>query len=131
MGNTNNSLQLGKKGEDIACQFLEKGGHRIICRNYRAGRSELDIISEFEQTLIITEVKSYFARPLAAAEFRVNKRKQQQIIKGAHCFLDQNPKFAGHDVRLDVIVVDFSSYPATITQHKAAFWDEGDHSFPL
>ncbi|MCB0283277.1 MAG: YraN family protein [Calditrichaeota bacterium] len=115
---------LGLKGESLAAAFLEKNNHQIIARNYRSGRSEIDIISIHEKTLIITEVKSFFADPLGAAEFRVDKKKQKQVMQGVYGFLDENPGFQGYDVRLDVIVVDFSVYPAKITQHKSAFYDD-------
>ena len=116
---------LGKKGETFAQKYLEQKGHVLIATNYRSGRSELDIISLQGSILVVTEVKSFRSEPLGAAEFRVNKRKQQQIIKGVYGFLAENPKYQGQDVRLDVIVVDFSTYPAEITHHQAAFYDDG------
>jgi putative endonuclease len=115
---------LGIKGEKIAVDFLAEQGHKIISRNYRSGRSELDIISVSEKTLVISEVKSFYSNPLGAAEFRVNKNKQKQIIQGVYGFLDENPKYQGFDVRLDVIIVDFSEYPAKIIQYKSAFYDD-------
>ncbi len=117
---------LGQKGEDTACRFLEKNGHQIIARNYRYGKSELDIVSLFEDTLVVTEVKSFVSLPLGAAEYRVNKKKQQQIIQGTYGFLEEFPEHQGRDVRLDVIIVDFSSYPESITHYPAAIWQEDD-----
>lgn len=121
---TYNNKTLGKKGEDLSAVFLEKNGHRIIARNYRSGRSEIDIISVTEKTLVVSEVKSFFTDPLGAAEYRVDRRKQKQVLQGVYGFLDQNQEFQGYDVRLDVIVVDFSVYPAKIIQHKSAFYDD-------
>ena len=116
--------RLGQKGEELAAAFLSKQGHKIIRRNYRHGKGELDIVSLDGRTLVISEVKSYRARPLGAAEFRVNKRKQRQIIQTAYAFLAEHPGMEGMDVRFDVLIVDFSSYPAKIIRHQAAFWDE-------
>ncbi|KAA3611247.1 MAG: YraN family protein [Calditrichaeota bacterium] len=127
MGNKTANQVLGKKGEQLAKKYLEQAGHNIIAENYRSGRSELDIISQKDSTVVVSEVKSFYSKPLGAAEFRVNKRKQQQIIKGVYGFLSENPKYEGQDVRLDVIVVDFSSYPANITHHQSAFYDDGDY----
>ena len=36
---------LGRIGEEIACDLLRKMGHRILERNYRNGHLEIDIIS--------------------------------------------------------------------------------------
>ena len=117
---------LGQKGEDAACCFLEKSGHKIIARNYRYGRSELDIVSLFEDALVVSEVKSFVSRPLGAAEYRVNKKKQQQIIQGTYGFLEEYPEHQGRDIRLDVIIVDYSSYPESITHYPGAFWQDSD-----
>jgi len=116
--------RLGQKGEELAAVFLRKKGHKIIARNYRHGKGELDIVSMQHNVLVISEVKSYRSAPLGAAEFRVNRSKQKQIIRTAYDFLAGHPRFEGLDVRFDVIIVDFSSYPAQITHHEAAFWDE-------
>lgn len=118
---------LGKNGEKAAGAFLEKQGHRLIQKNYRKGRSELDIISLLDSTLVISEVKSFYADPIGEVEFRVNKKKQQQIIKGVYGFLDENPKYHGYDVRLDVIIVDFSQYPARIRHHKGAYYQDDSY----
>jgi putative endonuclease len=128
MNQSDNKI-LGQKGEKLAAAYLEKNGHKIISRNFRSGRSELDIISEKENILVVSEVKSFHSDPLGAAEFRVNKNKQKQIMQGVYGFLDQNPKYQGYDVRLDVIIVDFSNYPAKIIQHKSAFYDDQSYFY--
>ena len=116
--------QLGQKGEDLAVRFLESKGQRIISRNYRFQKSELDIIGIEDAIVVISEVKSYLSPPLGAAEYRVNKKKQRQIILGAYGFLGENPQYENMDVRFDVLIVNFSVYPAEIIQYEAAFWDE-------
>ncbi|HID39162.1 MAG TPA: YraN family protein [Calditrichaeota bacterium] len=116
--------QLGRKGEELAAAFLTKQGHKIISRNFRHGKGELDIVSIDSQVVVVSEVKSYLAPPLGAAEFRVNKQKQKQIIQTTYAFLAEHPNLQGMDVRFDVLIVDFSTYPAQIIRHRAAFWDE-------
>jgi len=115
---------LGQRGETIACAFLEEQGATILYRNYRSGRSELDIIALKEKTLIIAEVKSFYTQPLEAPELRVDKQKQRNIIRGAYGFLAENPQFQGLDVRLDVLIIDFSRYPANVIHYPGAFIDE-------
>ena len=39
-----NHLELGKKGEEIATNFLVKKGYEILDTNWRYRRSEIDII---------------------------------------------------------------------------------------
>lgn len=115
---------LGIKGEDAAADFLKSKGHALVARNFRFQKSELDIISLHDDVLVISEVKSYQKQPLGAAEYRVDKKKQRQIISGAYGFLAENSQFENSAVRFDVLVVNFSEYPAQIIQYEGAFWDE-------
>lgn len=117
--------QLGHKGELLAQNFLTEQKHTVIAKNWRFKHCEIDIISIEQGVLVITEVKSYYKPPLGAAELRITKAKQRNIITAAYAFLDENPKYQGFPVRLDVIIVNFSQYPASITQHKSAFYDTG------
>ena len=116
--------KLGTKGEELAAKFLEKSGHRILWRNYRSGKYEIDIISLYKDILVISEVKSNYKKPLADSGFKINKSKKNSIINGSYRFIDSNPQYSEIDVRFDVIIVDFSSYPAEIEHYEAAFWQE-------
>ncbi len=116
--------QLGQRGEQLAAAYLQKKGHTLVARNYRSGRSELDIVSTIGQTLVVTEVKSFVTPPLDAAEFRVHLRKQRALFRGAYGFLREHAQYKQFDLRFDVIIVNFSVYPANITHYEAAFWDE-------
>ncbi len=122
--NKTSKQQLGQKGEEQAAAFLSQKGHRIISRNYRQGKGELDIVSINGRVVVVSEVKSYVSPPLGAAEFRVNKQKQKQIIQTTYAFLSEHPELEGFEVRFDILIVDFSSYPVRIRHHQAAFWDE-------
>jgi len=46
------------EGEQIACNFLQEEGYRIIERNHRSRLGELDIIAAFGEFLIFCEVKT-------------------------------------------------------------------------
>ena len=49
---------LGKKGEEIAANYLAEKGYKIIARNWRFGKDEIDIIAEHDNFLVIIEVKT-------------------------------------------------------------------------
>ncbi len=49
---------VGIKGEQLACQFLEKRGHKIIITNYLKKWGEIDIVSKKANLIHFTEVKS-------------------------------------------------------------------------
>jgi len=48
----------GAAGEQIACNFLQEQGYRIIERNHRSRHGELDIIAAYGEFLIFCEVKN-------------------------------------------------------------------------
>ena len=123
---TTNKRQLGQKGEQLAQQYLQRQGLEPIARNYRAGHWEVDIIAKDpkEEVLVFAEVKSYFADPLNPPEWRVSKSQQKRIIKAAYAFLDEHPEYENFSVRYDILIVDFSNYPAKIIHYEAAFWQD-------
>lgn len=41
------NIDLGRRGEDAACAFLERKGFEILARNYRCAAGEADIIAEY------------------------------------------------------------------------------------
>ncbi|MCL2515453.1 MAG: YraN family protein [Microbacteriaceae bacterium] len=49
---------LGRSGEQLAARFLEADGYRIVGRNWRGTRGELDIIAELGDTTVFVEVKT-------------------------------------------------------------------------
>jgi putative endonuclease len=53
-----NTRNIGNKGEDIACQFLQGKGFSIIARNYQRKWGELDIVAQKEGIIHFFEVKS-------------------------------------------------------------------------
>ncbi len=39
------NVEIGRRGESIAVEFLENKGYRVVALNFRAGRGEIDIIA--------------------------------------------------------------------------------------
>ena len=54
-----NHNQLGKKGEQLAVDFLIENGYDIVERNYRFNKAEVDIIDQKEDVLAIIEVNVF------------------------------------------------------------------------
>ncbi|HZE58915.1 MAG TPA: YraN family protein [Chthoniobacterales bacterium] len=81
-------MRLGKRGENLACQFLKRNGYKILYRNFK-GRTggEIDVICRDRDTLVFVEVKTRtredFGRPLEA----VNREKRNRIARGGLAWL--------------------------------------------
>lgn len=105
-------MSVGKRGEEIACEYLVKKGHSILARNWRSGHLELDIISLDKEGLHFVEVKSRVAPVSAAPEENVGYTKQRKLIAAAKRYLhskDMKEHLGGADVDIsfDVISIVF------------------------
>ncbi len=112
--------ELGKQGEGIAAQYLQEIGYRILERNWRYKRAEVDIIAEDGRVLVFVEVKTRASERFGSPEAFVGVRKQAFLASAASFFCDQN----GHagDVRFDVVSVLFSGKDFHTTHLRDAFF---------
>lgn len=100
---------LGRKGEDIACRFLESKGHTILERNWRYGHLEIDIISFDAEGIHFVEVKTRRLSIQAPPQENVNHIKQARIAKAALKFLKTGKglPFGNLECMFDVVAVTF------------------------
>ncbi len=99
-----NKRQFGGEGEDIACNYLEKEGYKILKRNWYFGHGEIDIIAEKNKMLVFVEVKLRKTLEYGAPELAVTKKKQQQLKRMAEAYLYIN-EISDTDCRIDVISI--------------------------
>lgn len=100
-----NKTQSGKVGEDIAAEYMEWYCMDILERNYRYGKSEIDIIAKDGDTLCFTEVKARSAEKFGKGAEAVNVRKQQLLIAGAKGYCTEHNCFDSK-IRFDIAEVD-------------------------
>lgn len=94
----------GKIGEDIAINYLEKKGYKIIERNFEARQGEIDIIAMDENELVIIEVKTRKCLEYGKPAEAIDKNKKKHIYKTAEYYL-YIKKLEKMYVRIDVIEV--------------------------
>lgn len=105
----------GKKGEELASEFLSTTGYLIIEKNWTFKKFEIDIIAQKNKTLIIAEVKTRSGNYLGEPEAWVTKIKQKNLVKAAEAYLLQ--KNLDLDVRFDIVTVIFSNKGEPKIQH--------------
>jgi len=106
---------LGKKAEDLAAEFLIKSGYKILVRNFRYQKAEIDIIAEKENLIIITEVKARSTDIFMLPQEAVNKRKISLIVLAANHFMEEFNK--NQEVRFDIISVLPNEQGELIIEH--------------
>ena len=76
---THRTQSFGREGERIAVDYLTEKGYRILRRNYRFGRGEIDIIAQDGTELVFVEVKTRRTSAFGEPEEAVTPKKQSQI----------------------------------------------------
>jgi len=95
--------ETGKKGEQIAVEYLQNKGYCIIERNWQNHHREIDIIATKGNELVIVEVKCRTGAPLVEPYSAVNRNKQNMLIKAANAYI--NRKNVNMDTRFDIISI--------------------------
>lgn len=112
--------EFGKLAEDLAADLLQKKGHKILVRNFRFQKAEIDIVTEFEDLIVVTEVKARSYDTLIEPQEAVTKKKIKSIIACADFFMTENE--IDKEVRFDIItVVPDQSRQLQITHIEDAF----------
>ena len=100
------AFTLGKSGEKVALRYLERQKYRVVARNFRLFRGEIDIIAYDRKALVFIEVKTRKSTDFCFPEESVTPSKQRQIKKIAQGFLTKNDLYEV-ECRFDVISLIF------------------------
>ncbi|GFD71650.1 UPF0102 protein [Tenacibaculum sp. KUL113] len=95
--------ELGKKGEQLAIDYLVKNGYTIVEKNYYYQKAEVDIIAQKKDVLVVVEVKtrstSYFGNP---QDF-VNPKKIRLLVTAIDNYV--NERGLDVEIRFDIIAI--------------------------
>lgn len=99
-----NNITTGKKGEELAQEYLVKKGYKILETNKRFSRfCEIDIIAQDKDTLVFCEVKTRKTNICGSPLEAITKSKYQNIKKGIFFYLQENPK--NKKFRIDAVSI--------------------------
>jgi len=93
----------GRKGEEKAAAYLKRRGYRILGRNVRMGRGELDIIARRAELIAFIEVKTHKSRE--AGLLAVHADKCERLKSAANAWLGHHPELSGLQCRFDLIIL--------------------------
>jgi putative endonuclease len=95
---------LGKAGEDFAAAYLLAQGYRILERNYRFGRIEVDIIARDGQFIVFVEVKARSSIRYGYPEAAIDRKKVNRIARVAAHYMYE--KGIEAFMRFDVVALE-------------------------
>lgn len=107
MPNTEKQI-IGKLGEQLAADFLEKNGYTIVAQNLHLSKNEIDIIAEDRDFIVFVEVKTRTCLYPESGEYGIPSRavdegKRKNTVKAARDYLFAH--YTQKQPRIDVIEV--------------------------
>jgi len=111
--------ELGKKGEQLAIDFLIKNGYTIRDKNWRYQKAEVDIIAQNGETLAVVEVKTRSTTDFGNPQDFVNPKKIKLLVSAIDEYVTS--KDLDVDVRFDIIAIVKENNNFTIEHLEDAF----------
>ncbi|MDH5415129.1 MAG: YraN family protein [Flavobacteriaceae bacterium] len=112
--------ELGKKGEQLAINFLVKKGYSILDKNWRYQKAEIDIIAQKKDTLAVVEVKTRSSIDFGNPQDFVNPKKIKLLVSAIDEYIIN--KDLDVNVRFDIIAIVREGNNFTIEHLEDAFY---------
>ena len=111
--------ELGKKGEQLAVDYLTKEGYKIEERNWRFQKAEIDIIASKQETIISVEVKTRSSKDFGNPQDFVNSKKIKLMVLAMNQYVVM--RNLDVEVRFDIIAITKNRTSFDIEHLKDAF----------
>lgn len=122
-GSPADRVRRGRLAEDLAARRLEAHGWRVLARNVRRARGEIDIVALDGDTVVFVEVRSRKRGGLYTAEASVGRDKRRRLLSAAAAWLAESG-LGARICRFDVIVVEWDRAASSVRHVRGAFLDE-------
>ena len=112
--------ELGKFGEKMAVEFLQKNNYDILETNWIFQKAEIDIIAQKDNILAIVEVKTRSSIDFGLPQDFVKPKKIQLLVKAVNEYVISNDLEV--DVRFDIIAIHKQNKVYNIEHIEEAFY---------
>lgn len=123
-GHVETRQELGRKGEEAACRYLEAKGYKILERNWYCHFGEADIIAlDPDGTFCFIEVKTRRSIEAGIPEEAITRDKRRRYERIALCYMMVCDDWDDNDsVRFDAIgICATGAHRAMLRHHKSCF----------
>jgi putative endonuclease len=100
--------EQGDLWEDIARQYLEKAGLRLVEANYRCKGGEIDLIMRDGEYLVFVEVRQRYSGSHGGAIASVTPHKVKRLVHAASVYLKLNGLMDRIPCRFDLVAFEES-----------------------
>jgi putative endonuclease len=112
--------ELGKLGEELAVDFLQKEGYTILATNWVFQKAEVDILAQKESVLAVVEVKTRSSIEFGLPQDFVKPKKIQLLVKAVDAYVTLNE--IDVNVRFDIIAIHKEGKSFAIEHLTDAFY---------
>ena len=105
--------EKGNQGEAMALRYFRKNRFKVLEKNWRTRRGEIDLIVEKQETLYFVEVKFRRGSAFGRGEESIHASKQRKLVLAALDYL-QKKKIREKDVRFAGLIIDGAASPAEL-----------------
>ena len=112
--------ELGKKGEQLAVNYLQEHNYTVVERNYRFDKAEVDIIAKKKDILAIIEVKTRSTIEFGNPQDFVKPKQIQRLVKAVDEYVTVNDLDV--EIRFDIIAIVKEKNNYKIEHLKDAFY---------
>lgn len=106
----------GRRGEDIAANYLAKKGYKIIDRNFRLRNGEIDIVAMHKNVLVFVEVKTRTSQDFGTPFEAITPWKINTLLRVAQYYKLTHPKLP-EQLRIDAISVELKDFGKPVIEH--------------
>jgi putative endonuclease len=97
---------LGNLGEDLALEYLQKKGYKLVKRNLRLFCGEIDLLMEDGDVLVIVEVKTKSNDIYGEPQEEIDFFKKRKLIQLAKALWQLYPS---HSIRIDAVGINMEN----------------------
>ena len=112
--------ELGKHGEELAVDYLQKNGYAILETNWVFQKAEIDILAQKDTVLAVVEVKTRSSIDFGLPQDFVNPKKIQLLVKAVNAYVTEND--IDSEVRFDIIAITKNGHNFEIDHLTDAFY---------
>lgn len=112
--------ELGKRGEQLAAEYLQQHGYAIRETNWFFDKAEIDIIAQKDNVLAIIEVKTRSSLEFGLPQDFVKSKKIRLLVKAVNQYVISNE--LDLEVRFDIIAIHDEHNNTTIEHLQDAFY---------
>ena len=82
------AAEIGAYGERVAGAFVRRHGYRVLTRNYKTTRGEIDLVCRHGDVLVFVEVKTRAGSDLVRPAEAIDAAKEEALRHAARRYLE-------------------------------------------